>query len=309
MTASLVWASFYIAIALGVAASTVRAEPQRGTDRDAEWVLHSPDTASPGRPKASRIPWRLVAESDLIVRAVPSASADSIAALKRHAQTYVILSSAVSRAYKGMADRPVQLRYWPPAAYGGPVPEAVAAAIDKEAILFLVHAEKDEDGPYYFAGYDRSALLPVSREREREVLDEVARQAALAARTAEFLAHRKPPLDDRVAALIEGVLQPSTAAEALQGMLSLRADAIPAVTRRMDDRRRLALQSVGVPTQPGAFEGLAHYSPSTVLDLVSLVLQRLAADGMDALPNGGTEQARRRVVSAWRVWLGRALRL
>ena len=77
----------------------------------------------------------------------------------------------------------------------------------------------------------------------------------------------------------------------------------------MDDRRPLALSQITVPTAPGGFEGLAHYKPTEIIDFISLVVALKVHEGFGSLPNGGTAQARSRVVDGWRVWLGRAMRL
>jgi hypothetical protein len=305
-------------VALGLGAMAAGCAPRSITNDGPEsWKLQSPDTAGDrgGGVADTRIPWRLVAESDLIVRATLRMPKRAASALERRDPTYVSFPLTVSKVYKG--DPPVhatQLQYYPARTSpltAEPTPEAVAAVANKEAIFFLVlpYEGGADGGPLYFAGYTRSALLLPSSEIEQELSENIAQQAALAARVAEFLAIHHPPFDQRAAALIENLLKSETANQAADGLLSLGPDAIPALIRRIDDRRRLALGSISVPTGPGGFEGLAHYKPKEVIDFISLVVALKAHEGVESLPNGGTAQARSRVVDGWRVWLGRAMQL
>lgn len=59
--------------------------------------------------------------------------------------------------------------------------------------------------------------------------------------------------------------------EALRALVELGPDAVPAIVRRLDDRRRLPRPFILVENAPGFFEAYAHYGPETVMDALTIV--------------------------------------
>jgi hypothetical protein len=59
----------------------------------------------------------------------------------------------------------------------------------------------------------------------------------------------------------------------------------------------------------GYFEAIIPWGPKAVVDVISTVLQVNMDYSMFATSSGGSESERQKVVAAWRVWLGRSLRL
>jgi hypothetical protein len=85
-------------------------------------------------------------------------------------------------------------------------------------------------------------------------------------------------------------------------LMALDSTAVPALISRMDDRRLVARFFDRIPgANPPPYVVIA------AVDLISIVLERITKESFGDLHNGGTEQQRRRVVAAWKVWLGRSM--
>ena len=136
-----------------------------------------------------------------------------------------------------------------------------------------------------------------------ELLDEVARQARL---MAEF-----PGIAERVRRTkIHGVVRrdiealvrakPEDKTARVQRLVSRGMDAVPAMIALLDDDRSVPEGSIEVRVRR-SFESTAHYSPTTVFEVVDLVLGQLTdvrfgmADGNDIV--------RKRILDAWRIYL------
>jgi hypothetical protein len=111
-------------------------------------------------------------------------------------------------------------------------------------------------------------------------------------------------LDRRVAASIEKALQPGMQAQAFRELESLGCAAVPALIRRMDDRRPLRVQSITLTNDfPGAFEGARHYSPELMVDALAAILNQLTGQSFGSIENGGTDEERAKEVAGWRAFL------
>ncbi|MGH6931809.1 MAG: hypothetical protein ACREEE_05180, partial [Dongiaceae bacterium] len=285
------------------------AAPRPKNSEPVDWQLYSPDRY--GAPSDAIIPWRLVAMSDLIASGVLSAPSEAVLASAQFRKKSVTLSLAVSKIFKGETSRQsLEIEYWPGQPHQ-PTPVNVIAARDSTSDIFLALSDEDDGtiGPYHFSPSVDPALQPASIALNKALAEEVARQETLAARTAQFLIDHVPPNDGYVAALIEQLMVERTAYDASQELLSLGLAHAAALVHQMDDRRPLAIDHISAPAPAGSFESVIHYGPETVVDLVSVALQQATGDYLGATANGGSERARRRVVDAWRVWLGRSLRL
>ncbi len=81
-----------------------------------------------------------------------------------------------------------------------------------------------------------------------------------------------------------------------------RLVAIPALVKRLDDSRRIKARQLYFHTS-GGFEGIAHYSPDVVTDVLATVLPGIAHESFGQIQSGGSDQERREVIDAWRVYL------
>jgi len=109
--------------------------------------------------------------------------------------------------------------------------------------------------------------------------------------------------DGRVAVLIDRMLKADTEQKAFSDLETLGCVAVPAIVRRMDDRRRLPDQAVSLPNKAlYAFRDMNHYRTFQVVDALSIILNRLTAQ--DFWPhNGLTEEARTKMIQGWRKFL------
>jgi hypothetical protein len=73
----------------------------------------------------------------------------------------------------------------------------------------------------------------------------------------------------------------------------------------MDDRRPLPLKhTMFINNHPKAFERISHYGPKVVVDALAGVLPDMTDRSFGSIyGKGGSEDERRTVVNAWRVYL------
>ena len=82
--------------------------------------------------------------------------------------------------------------------------------------------------------------------------------------------------DQRVAVLIVRMLKANTEQKAFSDLEALGCVAVPAIIRRMDDRRRLPDPRISLRNKsPDAFEGIRHYGPTQVVDALAAILNQL----------------------------------
>ena len=253
--------------------------------------------------------WRLVAQSDLIVRAKVSVLPQSLEDLPpRFVQIPLVVTSVLS----GTEDRKTFDFTYYTSRPDSPSPTEVAKSVSAESIFHLKWIGRSPAAPagaYFFAGYQPEALVPASAELEARIREEAETQRTVATRVEALLSAHKPPLDRRVASLVDKALRGNTQA-ALDGLLALPNDALPAMVKRLDDRRPLK-QGANSISIKGVWE-FSHYS---VVDIGGLMMFVLHHHG--DLKNGylgwadkdTSERRRERIVAAWRVWLGYSLRL
>jgi hypothetical protein len=286
----------FVLLALGACASSSR------SDEAISWTLHSID-----RPVVN---WKLVAQSDLIVRGSFKLTPGNLAILSKRSAAHVSLPLSISHVYASVGSvGDVEVRYYaapsgrPTPTYSGPTPQAIEVAADKEAVFFLVQGPDD----YYFAGHTPDALVPGTVHFERLVQDEVLKQKSLASRVAKFLEGHKPPLDDRVGEIV-GLARKGKTQAALDELLGLGQRAVPAMVKRLGDRRILPSPAISIHV-PGAFEGLSHYRVRDVGDFLMFVLHHGTEVSLGWPDENASAQVRRRYADSWRIWLGYSLRL
>ena len=85
-------------------------------------------------------------------------------------------------------------------------------------------------------------------------------------------------IDKRVGVLIERMLNPQTEQKAFSDLEALGCPAVPAIIRRMDDRRVLPDPRISLRNKsPQAFEAVRHYGPVQVVDALAAILNQLTA--------------------------------
>ena len=113
-------------------------------------------------------------------------------------------------------------------------------------------------------------------------------------------------LDDKVARLIEQALDADTQAQAFVELEALECEAVPAIIRRLDDRRPLPLHQISLENKsPDAFEGLRHYGPEQVVDALAAILNQVTGQSFGFIYNGGSDDERSSTVKGWKEYLNR----
>jgi hypothetical protein len=254
--------------------------------------------------------WRLVAQSDLIVRGILAIPAETASLLKQSGEKTASIPLAVGRVFKGAERRrSLELRYPRIANCGRPAPHALAALNARDAILCLTLEPTPPAGPpYYLADCSREAATGFSDDTQRRLLKEIDSQRSTARHIAGALANDRLPFEASVEAAIGAALAGDNQS-ALRGLRRSGLAAAPAMIRRLDDRRPLPQQAISV-SLAGSFEGLSHYSVGEVGDLLMFALGLMTKDVSFGFPFPQTSDAQReRMADAWRVWLGYSLEM
>jgi hypothetical protein len=111
-------------------------------------------------------------------------------------------------------------------------------------------------------------------------------------------------IDKRVGLLINRMLRADTEHKAFSDLEALGCAAVPAIIRRMDDRRVLPDPSISLRNKsPQAFEGIRHYGPIEVVDALAAILNQLTGQSFGFIYNGGTDEDRTKTVQGWRKFL------
>ncbi|HTX75775.1 MAG TPA: hypothetical protein VMD29_06180, partial [Terracidiphilus sp.] len=97
-----------------------------------------------------------------------------------------------------------------------------------------------------------------------------------AAYPARYSASQDAATDKRVSVLIEKMLNEKTEHKAFSDLEALGCPAVPAIIRRMEDRRKLPDPEISLRNKsPDAFEAVRHYGPVEVVDALAAILNQL----------------------------------
>lgn len=126
------------------------------------------------------------------------------------------------------------------------------------------------------------------------------------ARAVSAQSGREQPIDKQVAVLIEKTLDKKTEQHAFSELEALGCAAVPAIIKRMDDRRRLPVPQISLRNKPpDAFEGIRHYGPRVVVDALAAILNQITGRDFGSIYNGATEVERTRTIQGWRDFLNK----
>jgi hypothetical protein len=110
--------------------------------------------------------------------------------------------------------------------------------------------------------------------------------------------------DKHVAVLIERMLNADTEQKAFANLEGLGCAAVPAIIRRMDDRRRLPDPQIALRNKsPQAFEGIRHYGPEEVVDALAAILNQMTGQDFGFIYNGAADEERTKAIRGWRKYL------
>ena len=248
--------------------------------------------------------WKLVAGSHLIVEGKVTVPVHGIrAAGKSGDHVYLPVVVTLHDVHKGsLENKALTFRYYTDnEQYGGLTREQLIALNEKKAILFLQFSGKT----LYLAAYSPQTVQAVSVDLIAKVRLEVELQEQLIRESDLYFATHNLPLESKVIHLVEMMVnrdtQPGEAQAIYNTLIGLGVAAVPALIKHMDDRRRLTIRKITLDPM-GGFEGLIHYGPDVVTDVMSVVLTRITQQDLTQIYNGGTELERQNAVRIWKVY-------
>lgn len=177
-----------------------------------------------------------------------------------------------------------------------PSPTDVLALNGGEVLVFVQRG---------FLLQDKASIRRFEPEKAKRLKKEVLNQRAIAKNFAALPASQPDEFDGAVRGLIDKMLAEQTQQQSVDELQELDKRAARSVIRQMDDRRRLPRRQASfIVTAPNAFEGIAHYSPEMVVDVLKTIAGGLTGESLGhPIYNGGTEEERKQTVDAWRVYL------
>jgi hypothetical protein len=250
--------------------------------------------------------WRLIQESELVVQGVIQRP---FTVVQRPDIRFSVLYESDIKVEQAMLGRPsehvIRVSHFHLA--GGATRDQLARLVGRKGIFFLQVAAhgalEEENGGYGFPGYSADEAIEYTPQQAAYISGLIEEQRRIIGRVDELFAREALPLKREVKQLITAALGPDEAAyRAKEKLFSLGLDAVPALIKHIDDRRRLAEPMTTVLQYPTA----PTYAPKTAVDLVSLVLSAKTSGAYSWTKNGAPEPVRRRAVDYWKVWLGKA---
>jgi len=111
-------------------------------------------------------------------------------------------------------------------------------------------------------------------------------------------------LEHRVSRLIDQATESERAErKAFEELESLGNQAVPYLVGHLGDVRPLAAQEISLENKASdAFEGVRHYSPSTVHDALAAILNQITGQNFVFVYNGATPQEREENRRRWIEW-------
>jgi hypothetical protein len=240
--------------------------------------------------------WRVCAQSETIVDGTLHVALDDTgrAAIDENGRVKLVLT--INENLKGSSER--TLTMWDYAREDADKIREIGASLDgREVIAFLISASDGAERKWYFAG-NRNGLEPSSRSELRQVKSEIARQDSV-------LQHWRPRLDESsppVAALIAKLTIKQDEIGAIRDLDEMGMRAVPAIIDQMDDRRPLPIEDIELKGAPSDWEGIKHYGPKEVVDVLDAILNQITDESFGNIENGGTSDERALAINGWRIY-------
>ena len=250
--------------------------------------------------------WQLVAKSVLIVEGTLDVPVSAIQKAEQSGDhEFVQVQVAVSKTLKGKPEsQELSFGYYTDTEqYGGVSRQKIIPLNGKSVIVFLQNVREK----YYLAAYAPETLQYASAMLADRVQKETAIQENLIEESDRYAAEHVLPKETELQSLVELMvdkqIDPSTAQAVYEAVIALGKEAVPTIIKYMDDRRKLNIPKITLaPWWPDAHEGLVHYGPETVADVLSVALMALTNQDLSAIYNGGTELERQQAVRIWKIY-------
>jgi hypothetical protein len=250
--------------------------------------------------------WQLVAKSVLIVEGTLDVP---VAAIQRAQQNgdheYLEVKVAVSKTLKGkLESQDFNFRYYTDTEQYGGVSRNIIISLNGQAVTLFLQKVREN---YYLAAHALETVQSANAALADRVRKEADIQEKLILDSDSYTAGHVLPRASEVQSLVELMVDkrtdPATAQAVYEAVIGLGKEAVPTIIKYMDDRRKLNIPKISLPPWwPDADEGLVHYGPETVTDVMSVALMALTNEDLTAIYNGGTELERAQAVRIWKIY-------
>ena len=250
--------------------------------------------------------WQLVAKSVLIVEGTMDVPVTAIQKAKQSGDhDYVKVPVVITTTLKGKSEsQDFNFRYYTDTEqYGGVSRSKIISLKGQRVTLFLQKVREY----YYLAAYAPETIQSASAALADRVRKKDEAQGKLIEESERYAAGNVLPKESELQSLIELMIDkrtdPSTAQAVYEAVIALGKEAVPTIIKYLDDRRTLNIPKISLaPWWPDAHEGLVHYGPETVTDVLSVALMALTNQDLTAIYNGGTELERSQAVRIWKIY-------
>ena len=250
--------------------------------------------------------WQLVAKSVLIVEGVVDVPVEAIQKAEQTGEhEYMKVKVAVRKALKGQPEsQDIIFRYYTDTEQYGGVSRKKIIQLNGQSVIVLLQNVREK---YYLAVYAMETMQPASPALAARIRDEVTVQEQLVQASERYAAGHVLPKESELQSLVELMVDkrtdPGTAQAVYEAVIALGKEAVPTIIKYMDDRRKLNIPKITLePWWPDAHEGLVHYGPETVTDVLTIALMVITNESLTSIYNGGTELERAQAVRIWKIY-------
>ncbi len=247
--------------------------------------------------------WKLVGKSHIIVQGtleVPEEEINQVISSGEH--KFVEIELDVKNILKGNYDsKELSFRYFTNAlAYGGISSQELFKLNGKEVIVFLYNKKN-----YYLAANSPKTVQTVSDGLLNKINVEVVTQKQFVKNFDRFSQGSVLPYEKKVAELVDFMihpeLPPGNAQAVYDAVIDLDKEAIPAIIKLMDDRRRLTIPKISLEFVDSGQTQIVHYGPEVVTDVMTAILMKITGESLTQIYNGGSEKEREIAVNLWKI--------
>lgn len=116
-------------------------------------------------------------------------------------------------------------------------------------------------------------------------------------------AHSEDGMASRVDALVDRVMRPQEQQAAFSQIEALGMPSVPYLVGRLADMRPLPGHQMSLANKdPNSFEAYRHYSPETIHDALSAMLNQITGQHFGFVYNGASAKEREENLAQWRAW-------
>jgi hypothetical protein len=252
--------------------------------------------------EALSVKWERIASSDAIVQGQLNLPKDVIASLNSSAEPIdILLPFEVTSSAKGkIAKQKILIHYFAKSSSRTPSTKLIVENNRKHLIAFLYNSDRASE--FYFAERHTPVILPFKSSDWLETTGEVEKQRNVIASFSKSAAARPNPNDLVITQLLNDLTKPAKQQQAWNRLINLNRVQLIALVKFMDDTRSLNHMQISIDTPLSDMESIAHYSPPTVLDALSLLLNHKSGANLRCLFSGGSADERKATLESWKIW-------